>query len=244
MAKQYKNPPIIEALCEFRFIPSQEWDLTIPGLIYEKVKKLFPMREQQLGIGFKLDKSEKGINYQIEPGPPRIQFFKKNKETLIQLSPNLLSINQLKPYQSWKKFKPMILDSFQKYKEVSNPKDFQRIGLRYINRIDIDSVSIEFEKYFNLSFRIPEKLPQDYNDFFIRIQIPYSGGRDSMIISMSSIDPIKPKSLSMILDLDYIMHIPSAINFEKVPAWIEEAHSRVEEVFEACITDRTRTLFQ
>jgi hypothetical protein len=33
--RQYKNPPIEEALAEFRFVPRQEWDLTIPGKIHQ-----------------------------------------------------------------------------------------------------------------------------------------------------------------------------------------------------------------
>ena|SRR5215207_7513665 len=42
----YKDPPIIEALCEFQFVPSQPWDLTIPGLFYREVKSEFPKRRQ------------------------------------------------------------------------------------------------------------------------------------------------------------------------------------------------------
>ena len=29
--RRYRNPPIEEALCEFRFKPGRDWDLTIPG---------------------------------------------------------------------------------------------------------------------------------------------------------------------------------------------------------------------
>ncbi|MGQ0654564.1 MAG: TIGR04255 family protein [Betaproteobacteria bacterium] len=46
MPKKYKNPPIIEAICEFRFSETSPWDLTIPGLIYELVKDKFPKRVQ------------------------------------------------------------------------------------------------------------------------------------------------------------------------------------------------------
>ena len=42
----YKDPPIIEALCEFRFVPSQPWDWTIPGLFYREVEAEFPVRRQ------------------------------------------------------------------------------------------------------------------------------------------------------------------------------------------------------
>ena len=32
--RRYRNPPIEEALCEFYFDPSEEWDLTIPGKLH------------------------------------------------------------------------------------------------------------------------------------------------------------------------------------------------------------------
>jgi uncharacterized protein (TIGR04255 family) len=47
MSNEYKNPPAIEAVCEFRLSPETEWDITIPGLIYERVKEKFPIKEQR-----------------------------------------------------------------------------------------------------------------------------------------------------------------------------------------------------
>ena len=64
MGRRYKNPPIVEALCEFEFISSQPWDLTIPGLIYEKVKDEFPDKRQQIGIGVQFKPTEKGLEMQ------------------------------------------------------------------------------------------------------------------------------------------------------------------------------------
>lgn len=40
--RQYNNPPIVEALCEIRFSPGQDWDLTIPGHFHEKIKTTYP----------------------------------------------------------------------------------------------------------------------------------------------------------------------------------------------------------
>ena len=34
--RRYRNPPIEEALCEFRFPPEQDWDPTIPGKLQTK----------------------------------------------------------------------------------------------------------------------------------------------------------------------------------------------------------------
>ncbi len=43
MRKKYKNPPLIEALCEFYFVPEtfQDFDSLI-NLYYEKVQSTFP----------------------------------------------------------------------------------------------------------------------------------------------------------------------------------------------------------
>jgi len=48
MGRKYANPSIVEAVCEFRLSPDTPWDLTVPGLVYEKVRSEFPHREQRL----------------------------------------------------------------------------------------------------------------------------------------------------------------------------------------------------
>lgn len=39
--RQYRNLPIEEAVCEFRFAPGSAWNLTVPGLFYEKIKDFY-----------------------------------------------------------------------------------------------------------------------------------------------------------------------------------------------------------
>ena len=36
---EYNNSPIIESICEFRFTEDTSWDITVPGLIFEDVRK-------------------------------------------------------------------------------------------------------------------------------------------------------------------------------------------------------------
>lgn len=35
--RRYSNPPIEEAVCEFRFLPAEEWDLTMPGRLQSEI---------------------------------------------------------------------------------------------------------------------------------------------------------------------------------------------------------------
>jgi len=60
VSRKYTNPPILEALCEFQFVPSQPWDMTIPGFLYEKINHEFPRetKENQRGSEPKRVRSE------------------------------------------------------------------------------------------------------------------------------------------------------------------------------------------
>ena len=44
MGKKYLNPPIVEAVCEFRFTSDTQWDLAVSGLLYKKIKDDFTNR--------------------------------------------------------------------------------------------------------------------------------------------------------------------------------------------------------
>ncbi len=243
MGKKYRNPPVVEALCQFQFIPTRTWDMTIPGLMYEKTKSKFPHRQQRIGIGLQFRQTETGVEHKIEPAPPRVQFYAKDRTSLIQIGPDLLAVNQLRPYPTWARFKPKILYSLQMYQKVANPKGFKLIGLRYINKIKIPAKTIEMSDYFKIYPAIPDNLPQTHSTFISRVEIPYMDERDRMLLTLAS-EPSEAKdTLLLVLDIDYIMLKPEAVRINASAKWIEQAHSAIETAFESSITDKTRALF-
>jgi len=244
MERKYNKTPIIEALCEFQFVPSQPWDITIPGRIYEKIKDDFPEKRQQVGLGIQFRPTEKGLEHKIESVPPRMQFFSKEKTLLVQIGPDLLVVNRLKPYSTWHQFRPEILKHLKIYQDIVTPKGFKRIGLRYINKINIKSMSIKLEDYFNLYPNVPEDIPQMHTSFLNRIEIRYENNRDKMLLALGSTTPEDSNTVSMILDLDYILSKPEGIPLDKTEEWLENAHSSIYEVFESCIKEKCRILFK
>ncbi len=242
MGRKYSNSPIVEALCEVQFIPSQPWDMTIPGLLYERINNEFPVKQQQMGFGIGFQPKESGIEQRVEMSQ-RMQFFRPDKSALVQVGPDLLTVNHLTPYPTWELFKPLILKNLEIYQAIAKPKGFKRIGLRYINKIEFDEHPLELTDYFNYYPFIPTNLPQMHETFQVRVEIPYEGGRDRLLLTFTSAIPEKPDVLSLLLDLDYIMAIPERIALNQVSDWIEKAHTTVENAFEACITDKCRSRF-
>lgn len=245
MSKQYNKSPIVEALCEFQFIPTQPWDLTIPGMIYDKINKDFPHKQQQVGIGIQFKPTEKGgVEHKVESAPARLQFFNQDKTMLVQVGPDLFTVNQLKPYKAWSVFKPLILAQFKIYNSIAKPKGLKRIGLRYINRINIKAASVNLEDFINFYPQLPKDIPQVHSSFLTRIEIPYKNNRDHILVTVGSTIPEDTGISSIILDLDYALSQAEGVPLDETERWLEEAHSIIESVFESCITDVSRQIFE
>jgi uncharacterized protein (TIGR04255 family) len=243
MGKKYKNPPIVEALCEFRFDPSTPWDLAIPGLVYERLRHEFGKRRTVTTFEESISSGPRGIEREVR-AIDRMQFLRDDEKALIQVGQNLLAVNHLKPYPTWQEFLPLIRKGFNAYLEVANPKNIQRIGLRYINRIEIPGRRIELEKYFEFRPFVGAKLPQDFDSFILGIVIAYENRRDNLRLQIEKSAVETSDTIVIMLDLDYFLAIPGQVLPDKVFEWVEIAHNHVEEAFEASITNELRQMFE
>lgn len=242
MSRRYKLPPIIEALCQFQFEPDSSWDLTIPGLIYEKVQKTFPKRNQiaQINIGIAADAEV--IGQQIG-ALPLMQFLSETGNTLIQVGQNLLTVNQLKPYSSWEEFLPFIEEGLQAYRDAAHPGNIQRVALQYLNRIEIEN-SGRLEEYLNLYPFLGKELPQNIGAFVVGVQISRESERDLLNLQLTRLNVEASNEVALILDLNYMLAKPREIALDHVLEWVNNAHDYIEEIFEACITERLRQRFK
>lgn len=243
MSRKYINEPIIEAVCEFRLPPDSNWDLTIPGLIYEKIKDEFPHKEQRLFQDAETIKQPQGIQHKLSTNE-RILFFTDNRKVFIQVGRHLLAINSLKPYPSWDQFKPKIEKAFKSLIDTIAVNEFQRIGLRYINLIQIPGQTIDLDKNFEFRPFLGTNLPQNMTNFVIGCELPFFDGRDSCTIQLTRAVPEQPENSAFILDLDYFNTPPRTVPVNQALDWVENAHLQVEENFEGCITENLRMIFQ
>jgi len=244
MARSYRKSPIAEAICEFQFVPTEQWDLTIPGLMYEKISSNFPQKKRRVGIGIQFKQTEAGVEQRVEAKADRMQFLNADGTVLVQVGPDLLAVNKLKPYEKWPTFRSTILEHLGIYRGIARPKGFKRIGLRYINRIEFQAAPVTLEEFFNFYPHVPERIPQVHADFLSRIEIPFGEGRDLLLLTMGAAPPDEHVAVSIILDLDYILARPEVVSLDDAEEWLEQAHTRVENVFEASITDKSRVLFE
>lgn len=242
MGRKYANPPLIEAVCEFRFTVDTPWDLTIPGLFYEQVKDTFGQREQRMVQEVELTQGPDGLQQQIRTSE-RIVLFTQDKKILVQLGPRLLVVNALKPYPTWQGFKSHIEMAWTGLQAVLDVSGLQRIGLRYINRIELPPQPAQLAAYFEFYPYVGPHLPQQMASFIVGGEFFYSEGRDRSRVQLTSALDSEEKRAFM-LDIDYYLSRPGAVEISHALEWVEKAHTQIEETFEGCISDSLRALFK
>lgn len=242
MAKRrYKNPPLDEAICEFRFESGSPWDVAIPGLLFQKLSSDFPKRRQASTLEATARPVSDGSEAQLT-SVNWLQLWQEDEKAVVQVGANHLSINRLAPYPGWEEFLPLVEKSLKGYKEVAQPSSLQQTTVRYINRIGFEG-PIRLEEYFDFYPFLGPGLPQDLGSFIVGFQAAYEEGRDALQVQMSSVGSDESGTPSILLDLLYFTVRPGAVKFENLLEWLTYAHDRIEDVFEGCIKDPLREQF-
>lgn len=242
MGRKYQNPPLIEALCEIQFSADTPWDLVSPGLIYEQVRDQFPQRRPGRSIAVNMSQAAQGFGQEVHI-TDRVQFVRADERAMIQVGPQLLVVNHLKPYSSWEGFRPLIDTALQAYTNGIQPTHIHRIGLRYINKMVFPGTRVVLEDYFEIYPKLGSGFPEDHGPFMVGLQFPCAEGRDALMLSLQTAIPEREEEVVMTLDLNYFLVTPDSVQIADVMGWVDNAHVQIEHMFEASITDTLRMRF-
>lgn len=114
-----------------------------------------------------------------------------------------LVVSRLPPYEAWTPFRDEALRLWGLYREIAEPSELKRLGIRYINLVPIDSVSEALQL-----LRDPPKFPGDLNlplENWVhqsRFSVP---GHNLLVNLVQTVQPAPPDGLSelnLIVDFD------------------------------------------
>ena len=240
MSEIYKNPPLIEALCEFQFEDDENWDWTIPGIFYEEIKIVFTIKRQEnlLSINFE-SKGETIVTHtDSENKVSKMIFSRQDNSALIQIAPNSFTINNLIPYQGWSVFKKLIIEYLGIYIKIAKPKRIKRIGLRYINKFENISNIDSLADYLNVEPKMPMNHP--IINFFIRNELAYNDAESTLICNVGLVSDKEIGKNYVILDLDFSTASNKYTLISDYIDWIDKAHFYIEESFNSFITEKAK----
>jgi uncharacterized protein (TIGR04255 family) len=162
----------------------------------------------------------------------------------IQIGPHLLAVNMLRPYTSWSRFRPRIEHALQVLGDIVEIKTLEGLGLHYINVIEVPEESADPRKYLSLVPPLEEILPGRPDSLLVGCEIPFKEGKEACRVELTDAIPQNKNGSAFLLDIEYFLSSPNTLPAERAMAWLDEAHDRLVEIFEACLLEPARNIFR
>lgn len=246
MAEQpYKRPPITEAVIAISFAaPMDPRDL---DKVNGDFAKVYPQHQTARNMNLELvmpPSSDLAPGTNIRHDEIGHRRSSDDQTQIVIVWPSLFVFSQLAPYPGWDEFFIRFSRDWDFFKKAVGYRRISRIGVRYINRIDIPITGnlTYYEEYLKIYPNLPEELGHVFA-YGIQTQLPYPEIEGRITINSASIPSPLLNHVSFLFDQDIHKETNVPQNDQGLYDLLNQIHVKKNAVFEACITDRTRELF-
>jgi uncharacterized protein (TIGR04255 family) len=154
--------------------------------------------------------------------------------------------SRLAPYTGWDDFLGRTKRAWQVWRKAAGVIALSRIGVRYVNRIDIplaEQPLVRVEDYLNVVAKSPDDLGQALTSYMMQVVRPL--GVDDCVLALNSGTVVSPLIgfASLALDLDVFREVNLPQRDEDLWDVLNRIRGHKNRIFENCITDRARALF-
>ncbi len=242
-----RKDPILEAVCEFAF-SSPDWDWTVPGLVYKKIKDRFPEKTEGRDINFSIEQRADGVHPAASQTLGRMQFWSEGRKSLVQIGMNHLSVHSIRSYEGWPIFKDLIESVLRDYESEAPTSPVRAMSLRYINQMPFPPVPTKIEHLLKTVPQIPNSDDQQWLSWFQQVEISRPekaavlGVRSGYLPTMAQTVPVQDAGATLVAEpptimLDLLFSHAGAKTIERsnVSSWLEMAHGEIEDMFFASV---------
>lgn len=242
--KNYKSAPITEAVIGINFAaPINEADIqTIIKKFRTNYPELQTVTNNILSVNVGSDQDSKltaGINKSIGH-----RLTTSDLSQLLLLWPTSFTISQLAPYTSWENFLARFIRDWNLLRKITGFQEIKRIGVRYINRIDIppNNGVFEYEKFLNIYPKMPQLL--NVLEQYAMQTISYLKDIDCHLnLNTANISSPLLDHGSFVIDQDIYKETDPPQSDKDIMALLNNIRNQKNLIFESCITDEARALF-
>lgn len=241
-AKNYSKPPITEAVIELRLANS--FDLTkLESFVFRQKSKfnIETLSEHEVKIP-----TQSAIDSSLETKTRFLGFRLieiSDTSNIILLKTNAISISRLPPYEGWEKLN---LSLKQNLKFFFGKKIFplNRIGVRFINRIDVpEGEKFRLEDYLKVYPHVPEKKYPNLNNFLVHTRSDLDD-IGSLTVNVSNVDSPLLNHSGILLDIDVAQYMQMPKNEKELTGSLDKMRIVKNYYFENLITQKTKRLFK
>lgn len=152
------------------------------------------------------------------------------------------SFSRLKPYPNWQTFSDEALRLWTAHRQISGVSQIHRLGVRFINRLEVPVADLAFDDYFVGLGTPPAELPTTafmYRNSFAVPGEPYG---------LNLVRTFQPPStegalaLSLILDIDAFLSDSIPVEADSIPSHLDRLRTLKNQMFFGSLTEKALQL--
>lgn len=243
-SQNYPRAPITEAVIQI--LVAADVEPRALERISHKLKAEYP--NSQPLQEYKVEIPNTGGQVSVAQNPQGFRLANNDQSDVIMLNPRGITAARLAPYLHWKHLRDRANTAWQYWKAATPGHPIARIGVRYINRIDIPltaGMQLNVEEYLSFVPSVDAITDQPMLGYLMQVVIPTSDPHWTATITTTALgDTQIPAHASFILDID--VGRTSNIPFNDTLLWpvIDQAQLIKNDIFERCIKEPARKLFR
>ncbi|MHB8634785.1 MAG: TIGR04255 family protein, partial [Thermoplasmatota archaeon] len=242
-----QRPPIIEALLDVKVVPAETLELSALEALHGAVAERYPSKRihksAQASVRFGPDGQ-----IEVDQTPPSAQgFVFSSADGLALFQPRIdgMTFNRLKPYPGWEAFVAEAKLLWTAYSDAAHPTRVTRIGLRYVNRLDLPLPIADLGQHLHTLPKIADELDVDFEDMLMRLVLRDPGTGLVAILTQAIDRGVgDPGKLPLVLDIDVVMPEPLEVGSDQLWTKVEAMHAFTKRIFFESLTGETRGLYQ
>lgn len=242
----YTHPPITEAVIELRLKNSIDQE-SLEKIATKLNKKFYPDKKVKIEINFNVeigntitDKSSAQLT------PQGFRLSSADQADVVIISSQSFIVSRLAPYPGWDFLFEKFNSAWKIWRGVTGIQEIDRIGLRYINRIDIPNSgasNMDLEEFlnFNPNNCFFPSIPM--SDYLIQVTKETQNPLWTATVISTRHPPALLEAVSLILDIDIYRTQEIPIKDSDLYKILIEARDIKNSIFTQCITKKTEELF-
>lgn len=239
----YPRAPITEAVIQILVAPDVEPRAL--DRISHKLKADYP--HSQPLQEFRVDILGTGGQVSVAQNPQGFRLASNDQTDVVILNPNGVIVARLPPYLQWQHLRDRANNAWQEWKAATPSYPITRIGVRYINRIDIPAVAgmtVNVEDYLSFVPNVDAITDKAMLGYLMQVVIPTFDPLWTATITTTALgDTQIPSHASFILDIDIARTAEIPLNDKLLWPIIDQAQLIKNDLFERCVKDPARKLF-
>lgn len=240
--------PIAEAAIEMRARAEAQWE---ESTIRERLTPLIP--------SYQKIESQSEFEHEMQFGPEQ-DTVQRHRDLgwrgfrcesadhvhIAQFNRDGFVFSRLRPYDHWEQFHAEAIRLWKIHRDLAAPSGVQRLGLRFINRIELPVDGPRPDDYLHMPSEVLPGMPLSRADFFHRdvLAVP---GYPYIVVIVRTVQPIQAgggKGFGLLLDIDVFSTEPFDLRDDLLTQRLIEMRWLKNKVFFGSITEQALKSFQ